>query len=221
MPIPSSGFSVSISLPSLHVPSLYLFFAISVCFSHHYLSLALCVSLFPLSPPSSSVSPPSLSLFLPKPVKNPQGLAPGKGLEGGRGVLGELLPGDPLAGKGPSSCGGRGGRGCPSNRICLLGALLPRLQEARALLRRRRPRGPGGRALLRRRPPQRAPAGQTRGKNIRPSSAGGQGVGSGPDKAVWFPRSSRRLAAPRCSSAHPPAPQDTDPLGTLASGRER
>ncbi|CAK7302063.1 Latent-transforming growth factor beta-binding protein 4 [Vulpes lagopus] len=94
------------------------------------------------------------------------------------------------------------------------------LQEARALLRRRRPRGPGGRALLRRRPPQRAPAGQTRGKNIRPSSAGGQGVGSGPDKAVWFPRSSRRLAAPRCSSAHPPAPQDTDPLGTLASGRE-
>nr|XP_055166225.1 latent-transforming growth factor beta-binding protein 4-like [Nyctereutes procyonoides] len=37
------------------------------------------------------------------------------------------------------------------------------LQEARALLRRRRPRGPGGRALLRRRPPQRAPAGQTRG----------------------------------------------------------
>ncbi|XDB60032.1 hypothetical protein ABFV05_013648 [Capra hircus] len=46
------------------------------------------------------------------------------------------------------------------------------LQEARALLRRRRPRGPGARALLRRRPPQRAPAGQSRGKNIRPSSAG-------------------------------------------------
>ncbi|XP_055269172.1 latent-transforming growth factor beta-binding protein 4-like [Moschus berezovskii] len=36
------------------------------------------------------------------------------------------------------------------------------LQEARALLRRRRPRGPGARALLRRRPPQRAPAGQSR-----------------------------------------------------------
>ncbi|KAI5932211.1 Latent-transforming growth factor beta-binding protein 4 [Manis javanica] len=37
------------------------------------------------------------------------------------------------------------------------------LQEARALLKRRRPRGPGGRTLLRRRPPQRAPAGQARG----------------------------------------------------------
>lgn len=32
-------------------------------------------------------------------------------------------------------------------------------------------------------------------------------MGSGPDKAVWFPRSSRRLAAPHCSSApRPPRP---------------
>ncbi|XP_049985006.1 latent-transforming growth factor beta-binding protein 4-like [Alexandromys fortis] len=44
------------------------------------------------------------------------------------------------------------------------------LQEARALLRQRRPRGPWARALLKRRPPHRAPAGQARGKNIRPSS---------------------------------------------------
>lgn len=220
MPIPSSGFSVSISLPSLHVPSLYLFFAISVCFSHHYLSLVLCVSLFLfLSLPHLFL--PHLCLCFSQACEEPSRSGPRKGIGRREGVLGELLPGDPLAGKGPSSCGGRGGRGRPSNRICLLGPLLPRLQEARALLRRRRPRGPGGRALLRRRPPQRAPAGQTRGKNIRLSSAGGQGVGSGPDKAVWFPRSSRRLAAPRCSSAHPPAPQDTDPLGTLASGRER
>nr|KAF6407419.1 latent transforming growth factor beta binding protein 4 [Molossus molossus] len=42
------------------------------------------------------------------------------------------------------------------------------LQEARALLRRRRPRGPGGRALLRRRPPQRAPAGQARAQHPTP-----------------------------------------------------
>ena len=157
----------------------------------------------------------------PKPVKNPQGLAPGKGLGGGRGCWESCYREIPWQGRALLAAVGVGGRGRPSNRICLLGPLLPRLQEARALLRRRRPRGPGGRALLRRRPPQRAPAGQTRGKNIRLSSAGGQGVGSGPDKAVWFPRSSRRLAAPRCSSAHPPAPQDTDPLGTLASGRER
>ncbi|KAL1769343.1 latent-transforming growth factor beta-binding protein 4 isoform X1 [Sigmodon hispidus] len=45
------------------------------------------------------------------------------------------------------------------------------LQEARALLKQRRPRGPWARALLKRRPPHRAPAGQARGKNIRPSSA--------------------------------------------------
>ncbi|XP_030798225.1 latent-transforming growth factor beta-binding protein 4-like [Rhinopithecus roxellana] len=38
------------------------------------------------------------------------------------------------------------------------------LQEARALLKRRRPRGPGGRGLLRRRPPQRAPAGKAPGQ---------------------------------------------------------
>ncbi|KAK7801176.1 hypothetical protein U0070_007090 [Myodes glareolus] len=44
------------------------------------------------------------------------------------------------------------------------------LQEARALLRQRRPRGPWARALLKRRPPHRAPAGRARGKNIRPSS---------------------------------------------------
>ncbi|KAF6078561.1 hypothetical protein HJG60_012478 [Phyllostomus discolor] len=42
------------------------------------------------------------------------------------------------------------------------------LQEARALLRRLRPRGPGGRALLRRRPPQRAPAGQTQAQHPTP-----------------------------------------------------
>ncbi|KAL4667505.1 hypothetical protein H8959_006194 [Pygathrix nigripes] len=78
------------------------------------------------------------------------------------------------------------------------------LQEARALLKRRRPRGPGGRGLLRRRPPQRAPAGKAPGKHIRLSSAWGEG-GSGPDKAVWFPRSSRRLP-PAPVVAQPPPP---------------
>nr|KAF6286040.1 hypothetical protein mMyoMyo1_012567 [Myotis myotis] len=42
------------------------------------------------------------------------------------------------------------------------------LQEARALLRRRRPRGPGGRALLSKRPPQRTPAGQARAQYPTP-----------------------------------------------------
>nr|KAF6410889.1 latent transforming growth factor beta binding protein 4 [Rousettus aegyptiacus] len=42
------------------------------------------------------------------------------------------------------------------------------LQEARALLRRRRPRGPGGQALLRRRPPQRTPTGQARAQHPTP-----------------------------------------------------
>ncbi|VFV38979.1 latent-transforming growth factor [Lynx pardinus] len=57
------------------------------------------------------------------------------------------------------------------------------LQEARALLRRRRPRGPGGRALLRRRPPQRAPAGQTRA----PYSSRGVGHGVGPAHVATRP----------------------------------
>ncbi|XP_060041924.1 latent-transforming growth factor beta-binding protein 4-like [Erinaceus europaeus] len=47
------------------------------------------------------------------------------------------------------------------------------LQEAQALLRRRRPGRPGGWSLLRKRPPQRAPAGQAPGKNIRHSCARG------------------------------------------------
>nr|KAF6289967.1 hypothetical protein mPipKuh1_011024 [Pipistrellus kuhlii] len=42
------------------------------------------------------------------------------------------------------------------------------LQEARALLRRRRPQGPGGQALLSKRPPQRAPAGQARAQYPTP-----------------------------------------------------
>ncbi|OBS57921.1 hypothetical protein A6R68_10947, partial [Neotoma lepida] len=46
--------------------------------------------------------------------------------------------------------------------------LPPSLQEARALLRQRRPRGPWARALLKRRPPHRAPAGQPRDVSPRP-----------------------------------------------------
>lgn len=91
--------SVSISLPLSPCPlSVCVLFHLSL-FSHHYLSLVLCVSLTLSLSASASVSvfsphflslshlflPPSLSLFLPKPVKNAQCLVPGKGLGGGGG----------------------------------------------------------------------------------------------------------------------------------------
>lgn len=170
----------------LHALCLYVFFSISVSVSPIIVlcvSLTLSVFLFlPLSSllflPSLSPPPPIFASVSPQACGERSRSGPWKGIGWGARLESSYweiswhrrpLPAERE--------GGLGGRECPPNLVCLFGPLLPRLQEARALLRGRRPRGPGGRALLRRRPPQRAPAGQTQGKNIRPSSGRGQGGG--------------------------------------------
>ncbi|XP_043755134.1 latent-transforming growth factor beta-binding protein 4 isoform X3 [Cervus elaphus] len=78
------------------------------------------------------------------------------------------------------------------------------LQEARALLRRRRPRGPGARALLRRRPPQRAPAGQSR--VLCPLICHNGGVCVKPDRCLCPPDFAGKFCQLHSSGARPPAP---------------
>ncbi|XP_065782202.1 latent-transforming growth factor beta-binding protein 4 isoform X1 [Muntiacus reevesi] len=78
------------------------------------------------------------------------------------------------------------------------------LQEARALLRRRRPRGPGARALLRRRPPERAPAGQSR--VLCPLICHNGGVCVKPDRCLCPPDFAGKFCQLHSSGARPPAP---------------
>ncbi|XP_037675602.1 latent-transforming growth factor beta-binding protein 4 isoform X4 [Choloepus didactylus] len=79
------------------------------------------------------------------------------------------------------------------------------LQEARALLRRRRPRGPGPRALLRRRPPpQRVPAGQAR--VLCPLICHNGGVCVKPDRCLCPPDFAGKFCQLHSSGARPPAP---------------
>lgn len=111
----SLHFSAPVSMPSLcmcsfpfvsFLPSLPV--SCTLCLSDS-LSASACVSVFSphfLSLSHLCFSPPSLSLFLPKPVKNAQGLVPGKGL-GGWGV-GRAATGRSPGTEGPSQLRGRG-----------------------------------------------------------------------------------------------------------------
>ncbi|XP_055993011.1 latent-transforming growth factor beta-binding protein 4 isoform X2 [Sorex fumeus] len=78
------------------------------------------------------------------------------------------------------------------------------LQEARALLKRRRPRGPGGRSLLRRRPPQRAPVGQA--PVLCPLICHNGGVCLRTDRCLCPPDFAGKFCQLHSSGARPPAP---------------